>query len=197
MRQTPDLSANLEGPVRYDPSCDPGRRRNILRHGSEGADLWSGQVVWQDAASAKYFSVIVMDQNYLEQCQGHRRTVQDFETFVVGLLQGSGQGADRVYEWRTTREHTWRDRGRWLLPFGDVSDVHRRQAVDALGKHSRHLLHDLGRLFAAPDVARASRRGRRGAAARLWGLHEAARPPRRPSPTRCTSSPRRRCAAPP
>ena len=184
MRQTADLGSapftlrDLEGPVRYDSSWVPGGRRNVLRQGLEVAELWTGQVSWHDPALARSFSVIVMDQEYLEHSHGHRRNVPGFETFVVGVLQGDKQGVSRVYEWRTSPERTWRYRGLWLMPLGDDSDRHRRQAVDALGSGSWQLLHDLECLFTAPDAARASRRARRGRATHVWGCHEALRPPR-------------------
>ena len=104
MRQTPNLMyapftlRNLEGPVRYDSSWVPGGRRQVLRQALEVADLWTGQVSWHDPALARSFSVIVMDQYYLENSHGHRRHLPDFETFVVAVLQGDQPGVSRVYE---------------------------------------------------------------------------------------------------
>ena len=93
MRQTTDMRAaafsvhDVEGPVRYDSSWVPGGRRRELRHGLRVADLWTGLVSWPDPSSARYFSVIVMDEHYLRTCKGLRHHLPDFETFVVGVLR--------------------------------------------------------------------------------------------------------------
>ena len=79
MRRTPDLAAapfaleGLEGPARFDSSWVPGGRSNTLRRGTDVADLWTGQVVWGTPTWATSFSVIVTDQNYLDEGKGQRR----------------------------------------------------------------------------------------------------------------------------
>ena len=71
MRQIPELDTEayilqgLDGPVRYDASWVQVAR-NALRRGMEVADLWTGQVVWIKPTMAKSFSVVVMDQQYLD-----------------------------------------------------------------------------------------------------------------------------------
>ena len=57
---------NMEGPVRYDSDWVPGGRRELLRQGLETADLWTGQVWWHYPAMARSFSVVVIDQQYVE-----------------------------------------------------------------------------------------------------------------------------------
>ena len=61
---------HLEGPVQYDSSWVPGARRRVLRHSKEVADLWTGQVLWDDAGTAKSFSAIVMDYDYAHASEG-------------------------------------------------------------------------------------------------------------------------------
>ena len=79
IRQTQDLKdeplgvENLEGPVRFDSSWVPGGRSQTLRRGTDVADLWTGQVVWGTPTWATSFSVIVTDQNYLDEGKGQRR----------------------------------------------------------------------------------------------------------------------------
>ena len=140
--------------------------------------IFTGQVSWHDPTLARSFSVVVMDQEYLDQTYGERRTLPSFETFVVGVLHGDSQGVSRVYEWRTKPYPTWRHRGEWLLPLGDDSDGQRREALVALASGSWQSLHDLESLFAEADTERASRKKRRGSVTQTWGFEEAQRPPR-------------------
>ena len=107
MQQTPNLRdvpfflRDLEGPVRYDSSWIPGGRSKVLRQGLEAVELWTGRVSWHNPDLARSFSVVVLDQEYIEHFQGLRRIEPSFETFVVGVLQGDEQGVSHVYEWRT------------------------------------------------------------------------------------------------
>ena len=125
MRQTAGLGLApftlryLEGPVRYDSSWIPGGRNNVLRQGLEVVDLWTGEVVWNNLGLARSFSVVVIDQEYVEGRRGDRRSLPVFETFVVSVLQDDKRGVSRVYEWRTRPQETWRYRGSWLKPLGD------------------------------------------------------------------------------
>ena len=96
----------------------------------------------------------------------------------MGVIDGDKPGVNRVYEWRTNCQRTWRYRGIWLVPLGADSQRIRLQSVASLGKSSWQCLHDLECLFAAPEVARASRRARRGRSEHVWGCHEAQRSPR-------------------
>ena len=123
MLQVPDMETasfvlhEVEGPVRYDSSWVPGGRRREVRHGPGVAELWTGRVSWPDASSARSFSVIVMDEHYLQTCRGRRYLLPDFETFVVGVLRVDQPGVRCVYEWRTRLAvENWLHRGRWLAP---------------------------------------------------------------------------------
>ena len=123
MRRTSDLRAavfsvhDVEGPVRFDSSWIPGGRTQEVRHGLRVADLWTGLVSWPDPSSARSFSVIVMDQYYLQTCSGLRHHLPDFETFVVGVLRVDQPGLRCVYELRTRLAvENWLHRGRWLAP---------------------------------------------------------------------------------
>ena len=104
MRQTPNMRTatfdlhDIEGPVRYDSTWVPGGRPREIRHGPGVAELWTGRVSWPDASSARSFSVIVMDEHYLQTCSGLRHLLPDFETFVVGVLRDDQPGVHGVYE---------------------------------------------------------------------------------------------------
>ena len=121
MQQTPYMTyapwtlLNMEGPVRYDSSWVPGGRREVLRQGLEVADLWTGQVLWHYPAFARSFSVVVIDQQYVENHRGHRRNWPDFETFVVAVLQNDQPGVSKIYEWRVNAPScgSWMNRGHW------------------------------------------------------------------------------------
>ena len=188
MRETPDLIykpftlRNLEGPVRYDSSWVPGGRRQVLREGLEVMDLWTGEVWWDNRESARSFSVIVIDQDYLDNSQGNRRKLPQFETFIVGVLQGDQPGVSRLYEWRNfLPKPNWANRGLWkMMPLEDDDpDRQRHEALDALSSGSWQLLHDVECLFAAPDAPRPSRKARRrGPGKHESGCHEVRHPPR-------------------
>ena len=164
--------------MRFDSAWVPGGERRVLRQGMGAADLWTGRVLWHEAPLERSFTVIVMDQQYLDEASDQRRGRPAFETFVIGMIQSDAPGVENVYEWRTAPERTWCRRGTWLTPLGDESDVQRRQSIRALGKECWLWLHDLNNLFAARGAVRASRRGRRGSAPRVWDCHIAQRAPR-------------------
>ena len=186
MKRTPDLTAapftlnDVQGPVRYDSGWVPGGKRKILRQGMEVADLWTGQVLWNDPFFvAGPFSVVVIDQEYIVQMRGRRQQPPGFETFVVGVLHGDTAGVDRLYEWRTNGKRDWRNRGQWLGSLGVESDRLRRQSLEPLSKCPWNLLHDLDNLFAAAGAPRASRRERGRFPGRTVDFRETHSPPRR------------------
>ena len=188
MRQTPDMETatfvlhDTEGPVRYDSTWVLGGRLQEIRHGPGVAELWTGLVLWSDARSAKSFSVIVMDEKYLQTCIGHRYILPKFETFVIGGLRVDHPGVSCVYELHSRAVgDTWRHRGSWLTQLIEGSDDSNRlrcEAVEALRTASWHSLYDLEALFAVHGTARASRRERRGTSEPFYGCCPAERPPR-------------------
>ena len=100
MRQTADMRAAdfnvhaVEGPVRFDSTWISGGRAHEIRRGLGVADLWTGLVRWPNERSAKYFSVIVMDYDYIQRFKKRRHLNPSFETFVVGVQRMHHPGVD-------------------------------------------------------------------------------------------------------
>ena len=97
MTETPGLNDeaftlhDLEGPVRYDSTWVPGARRKALRPGMQRADLWTGKVMWHHHTLSRSFSVIVMDQQFLQIPAEARCDSPGFETFIVSVLHGDSR----------------------------------------------------------------------------------------------------------